>query len=207
LVDTVDAGTWIPAFTDLRAFPDLQLINNFTLYNDYESMISQMFEYNYSLYATLVRQYGIEAAYFGASPEYSGWINLPPSRLLNPPYIWNYVTNDTLCVPPKEQFSINLGCNNDSVTLVGPIAYSVTVWQNLAPVGTYNGTVPAGYRFTFVLHEYTAKYWGNWDATFVSQPLATVEYQVPGSSAEVLGLNPAYAATSCTVVPLSSCQP
>ncbi|HXW66442.1 MAG TPA: hypothetical protein VEL82_00940 [Thermoplasmata archaeon] len=207
LVTDVDAGNWLPAFTDLREFPDAAIVNNASLLAEYATMVEQITDSNYTAYSELARAYDLRAAYFGSQIAYTQPVVLAPPPLLQPPFIFYFVSSYHLCLPPTAPWIARLACNNDTLSLVGPIAFSETVYDNGAVVGTFNGSVPMGDNLTFVLHEYTAQFPGNWDAAIVSQPLAAVAYQVPGSSAEVLSLNPEFASTTCTIVPFSSCAP
>jgi hypothetical protein len=207
LVDNADAGNWIPVFTDLREFPDNELISNATLALDYQTMVSEIKESNYSMYARLAQAYDLSAVYYGARIAYSRAIELPAAPLLQPPYIDFFTSNAHLCIPDQPPWIAVLSCENDTVSIRGPIAYSANLTENGAVVEIFNGTVPAGAELTFVLRDHTAQYPGNWTVRLSSQPLASVAYTQPGTSVEVLALNPEYAATTCTVAPFSTCAP
>ena len=98
--------------------------------------------------------------------------------------------------------------NDDYATFDGPMALTITLELNGTVKDVYNVTVPTNDSFTYVEHQYTAKFPGNWVATIVAQPLATVLYRSSNERVFVLALNQGYFATQCTgVPPEGSCTP
>jgi len=151
LVNIADSGTWIPAFTGLRTFPDTYLINNNSVLDQYSLMVQQLTAFNYSEFANLAHAYQIGYVFFG-----SGWFGglvdpLTPTDFQNPAPAWNFVDSAHLCQAPTNRTSVDFYCGGDTATFRGPVVLNIKTVNGSNQSSISQISVPAGQeqRFTF----------------------------------------------------------
>ena len=212
LVNEYDSGSWIPEFDQIRVFPSIYLISNETVFNNYNTMVEQLTNTSapqLSMYSTLGRESNLTYAYFGGKVEYGIPDSIPLGVYIDPLPVLDYASRVvTGCVVNQTVYVILLCQNNDFATIPGPMALTITLKLNGTVRDVYNVTVPSNESFTYVEHQYTPEFPGDWVATIVAQPLGKVLYRSSNERVFVLALNQGYFATACTgVPPEGSCTP
>lgn len=190
LVNPADSGTWIPEFSGIRVFPYFELINNVSVYQAAIRIPSYFNTTQYSETLAFLHQFNISYVYFGERTAYSVPQNLTLSEFLAPTPVMDYATQSSPCIPPRNQSTLTLSCNNDTATFIGPVVVLLTEYHNLQAVGSVMVGVPCSAAWKFVLHEYSLQWPGNWDAVFTEVPLTTMVYQ--NSNVAVLEFQPLF---------------
>jgi hypothetical protein len=201
LVDEADAGTWVPGFTGLRAFPFIEVINNASTLEVYANLTSQLQRANFTMLAYLAATYDIGYVYFGQ--RWAGGLSNPltPLQFETKPPAWSFVSQAQLCRPPLTYQSVNMYCANDSATFLGPVALEIGIGGGMFPTENLTVAVPEGTSYTYTVSP---------PPNGAPVPPVHISVLAPGKSVfaddnvEILQINPAYRLIVHTQPPLNA---
>jgi hypothetical protein len=181
LVDASGSGSWIPEFTDVRAFPFGELIDSPAVFRITQEIPSYFATHNWSNALVFLAEFNITFAFFGERTQYSVVPAVTPAEVGDAPSVGAFVRASSTCQPLGNE-SIRLTCNGDSVSFSGPVVLSLTEYHNGSFAGVTDVGVPSNTTWTFVLHSGTPESNGTWEANFTALPLGSMVYQDGGAS-------------------------
>jgi hypothetical protein len=185
LVNGADAGTWIPEFTHVRVFPYPELLANPAVYEVTLHLNSYFDTTQYTPALNFLHAYNISAGYWGPRNGYSEFPDVTVGMLAQPQPVLDFATAHSTCSPPNQNGSLWLSCDNDSVTLRGPVVMNVTEYHDGSLIGSTWLGLAANTSTTIVLRENTPEYPGEWKILVSEVPFGRA-YYLPGPVSIVL---------------------
>jgi hypothetical protein len=177
LVDGADAGTWIPEFTGLRVFPYPELIASPAVYEETLRFPAFFNTTEYGSALSFLQSYNISAAYWGPRNGYSDVPDISPGLFAAARPVLDFATAASICSPPNPNGSLWLSCDNDSVTLRGPVVMNVTEYHDGSLIGVTWIGIAENTSTTITLHENTPQYPGEWKILLSEIPLGRTDYE------------------------------
>jgi hypothetical protein len=178
LVNSADAGTWIPEFTGLRVFPYPELIASPAVY-DFANRLPSFFNTtHYAPALSFLHDYNISSAYWGPRNGYSEIPNIQPGWLAEAQPVLDFATAHSVCSTPNSNGSLWLTCQNDSITLAGPVVINITEYHDGSEIGVTWVGIAQNSSTTIVLRENNPQYPGEWKILLSEVPIGRTDYNV-----------------------------